>query len=134
MCPRDIHFPHTVPEPIYSRRDFLRRTSSGFGAIALAALMGSYGPELLAETGSPERSNPLKPKPPHFPARARSVIFLYMEGAVSQVDSFDYKPLLEKYHGQDPRKAIGKLEKTQFDNVGQVFKSPCKFKQRGQSG
>jgi len=131
---RDIHFPHTVPKPIYSRRDFLRRTSSGFGAMALAALMGSYGPELLAETASPERSNPLKPKPPHFPARARSVIFLYMEGAVSQVDSFDYKPLLEKYHGQDPRKAIGKLEKTQFDNVGQVFKSPWKFKQRGQSG
>ena len=102
--------------------------------MALAALMGSYVPELLAENKSEERTNPLKPKAPHFRPRARNVIFLYMEGAVSQVDSFDYKPLLEKYHGQDPHKAIGKLEKTQFDNVGQVFKSPWNFKQRGQSG
>ena len=51
----------------------------------------------------------------HFPGKARNVIFLFMEGAVSQVDSFDYKPLLEKHHGEDPRKAIGKLEKTQFE-------------------
>ena len=70
------------------------------------------------------RRRPLGPKSPHFTARARSVIFLFMEGAVSQVDSFDYKPMLGKFHGQDPRKAIGKLEKTQFENVGQVLKSP----------
>jgi len=62
------------------------------------------------------------------------VIFLFMEGAVSQVDSFDYKPMLARYHGQDPRKAIGKLEKTQFENIGQVLKSPWTFRQRGQCG
>ena len=134
MNRRPVHLPHCLPTPIYSRRDFLRRTSSGFGALALSALLGSPMPQALA-TGNPStRPNPLQPKNPDFPARARSVIFLYMEGAVSQVDSFDYKPLLEKYHGEDPRQAIGKLEKTQFDNVGKVFKSPWKFAQRGQSG
>jgi len=57
-----------------------------------------------------------------------------MEGAVSQVDSFDYKPMLEKHHGKNPRQTIGKLEKTQFENIGTVLKSPWAFKQRGQSG
>ena len=134
MSHRPIHFPHALPTPIYSRRDFLRRTSSGFGAMALSALMGAHVPNLLAGSNPKPRPNPLQPKEPHFPARAKSVIFLYMEGAVSQVDSFDYKPLLEKYHGEDPHKAIGKLEKTQFENVGKVLKSPWEFKQRGQSG
>ena len=134
MTQRSIHYPHVLPTPIYSRRDFLRRTSGGFGAMALSALMGASVPNLLAGAAAKARANPLQPKEPQFPARAKSVIFLYMEGAVSQVDSFDYKPLLEKYHGEDPRKAIGKLEKTQFDNVGKVLKSPWQFKQRGQSG
>lgn len=134
MNPYSTLSSHAMPRPIYSRRDFLRRTSSGFGAMALSALLGSYAPSLLAATKASARPNPLQPKAPHFPARAKNVIFLYMEGAVSQVDSFDYKPLLEKYHGQDPRTAIGKLEKTQFDDVGKVFKSPWTFKQRGQSG
>ena len=57
-----------------------------------------------------------------------------MEGGVSQVDSFDYKPLLAKHHGEDPRKAIGEIEATQFGNVGKVMKSPWEFKQRGQCG
>ncbi|NIP95034.1 MAG: DUF1501 domain-containing protein, partial [Akkermansiaceae bacterium] len=107
---------------LHTRRDILQRTSMGFGALAMAALM--------------DKANAASPLLPdrHFPARARNVIFLFMEGAVSQVDSFDYKPLLEKHHGEDPRKAIGKLEKTQFDNIGKVLKSPWTFKQRGESG
>ena len=134
MNTKNIRFPHSNSSPIYSRRDFLRRTSGGFGAMALSALMGSYAPQLLAASNGTPKVNPLHPKAPNFPARAKSVIFLYMEGAVSQVDSFDYKPLLEKYHGQDPRTAMGKLEKTQFDDIGKVMKSPWTFKQRGQSG
>ncbi|MDP7105820.1 MAG: DUF1501 domain-containing protein, partial [Roseibacillus sp.] len=55
-----------------------------------------------------------------------------MEGGVSQVDSFDYKPMLTRHHGEDPRKAIGRIEATQFENVGKVMKSPWAFKQRGQ--
>src|SRR6185369_13838749 len=115
-------------DPRINRRELLRRASNGFGALALTALLGRKS---LAESHS---RSPLEPKAPHFQPRARNVIFLFMEGAVSQVDSFDYKPLLAKYHGQDPRKAIGKLEKTQFENVGQVLKSPWSFSQHGQCG
>jgi hypothetical protein len=57
-----------------------------------------------------------------------------MEGGVSQVDSYDYKPMLAKHHGKDPRQAIGKLEKTQFQNIGKVMKSPWEFRQWGESG
>lgn len=68
------------------------------------------------------------------PPRVRSVIFLFMEGAVSQVDSFDFKPDLDKHDGQSPHAVIGKLEKTQFANIGKVMKSPWKFRPRGKSG
>ena len=101
----------------------LQRTSLGFGGLAMAALMDKTSGAAIPSVGSP-----------HYLPKARNVIFLFMEGGVSQVDSFDYKPLLEKHHGEDPRKAIGKLEKTQFDNVGKVLKSPWTFKQRGESG
>ncbi|HUR44459.1 MAG TPA: DUF1501 domain-containing protein [Candidatus Saccharimonadales bacterium] len=116
-------------DPRISRREMLRRASNGFGAFALAAMCGSSAQNLLAAS-----QGPMAPKPPHFKPRAKSIIFLFMEGAVSQVDTFDYKPLLEKYHGEDPRKAIGKLEKTQFENVGKVLKSHWKFQQHGRSG
>ncbi|MDP7105821.1 MAG: DUF1501 domain-containing protein, partial [Roseibacillus sp.] len=101
--------------PFLTRRDFLQKTSLGFGGLALAGLSGA-------------------PMIPHYRPRAKNVIFLFMEGGVSQVDSFDYKPMLDKHHGQDPRKAIGKLEKTQFENIGKVMKSPWAFKPRGQCG
>lgn len=78
--------------------------------------------------------DPLAPKAPHYPARARNVIFLYMDGGPSQVDTFDYKPLLTKYNGRDPREVIGELAPTQFDNVGKVLGSQWEFKQRGESG
>ena len=107
-----------------SRREMLCRTTGGFGALALHALL----PAVSAQPASASlRAGVL-------PARAKNVIFLFMEGAVSQVDSYDYKPLLEKYHGEDPHKAIGKLEKTQFANIGTVMRSPFAFKQWGRSG
>ena len=108
--------------PFLSRRQALQQSSMGFGALAMAGLMEKT-----------RAASPLIPES-HFAGRARNVIFLFMEGGVSQVDSFDYKPMLEKHHGQDPRKAIGKLEKTQFENIGKVMKSPWAFHQRGQSG
>ncbi len=110
-----------------SRREMLRNCANGFGAVALSALMN----DRAFASASP---SPLAPKLPHFPARAKSVIFLYMDGGPSHVDTFDYKPTLEKYHGQDPRTAIGKLEPTQFDSVGKVLKNQWAFKQHGESG
>jgi len=108
-----------------SRRALLTRAANGFGALALGALMS---PQARASAW------PLAPHPAHFRPRAKNVIFLFMEGGVSQVDSFDPKPMLEKHHGENPHKAIGRLEKTQFENVGTVLKSPWAFRQRGQSG
>jgi Protein of unknown function (DUF1501) len=102
----------------FSRREMLTRCANGFGAVALTAM--------LAEEG---RATPIV----HHAPRARNVIFLYMDGGPSQVDTFDYKPLLEKYHGRDPH-SVFKVEPTQFDNVGKVMASPWKFKKRGQSG
>ncbi len=105
-----------------SRRDMLLRCANGFGAVALASMFAEDG---LASTAR-------KPILHHKPA-ARNVIFLYMDGGPSQVDTFDYKPLLEKHHGRDPH-SVFKVEPTQFNNVGKVMASPWKFKQRGQSG
>ncbi|MDP6905692.1 MAG: DUF1501 domain-containing protein, partial [Verrucomicrobiota bacterium] len=102
-----------MKHPFISRRNFLQKASLGFGSLALAGLYGA-------------------PVIPHYRPSAKNVIFLFMEGGVSQVDSFDYKPMLTKHHGKDPRKVIGKIEATQFGNVGKVMKSPWAFKQRGQ--
>lgn len=109
-----------------SRRALLASAANGFGALALRAMFGQSARAAIAR--------PLAARPPHHGPRARNVIFLFMEGAVSQVDSFDYKPMLERHHGKDPRQVIGKIEKTQFENIGTVLKSPWKFAQHGQSG
>ncbi len=103
----------------------LLHCANGFGLVAFSAM--------LAESAAGAERDPLAPRPAHFPARARSVIFLYMDGGPSQVDTFDYKPLLEKHHGRDPHSVL-KVEPTQFDNVGKVMASPWKFRRHGQSG
>lgn len=113
-----------------SRRDMLVRSAQGFGAVALTSLLGKSG-----LSASPlEAVNSLGPRAGHFPAKARSIIFLYMDGGPSQVDTFDPKPYLDKYDGKPPHEVIGKLEPTQFANVGKILKSPWKFRQYGESG
>ena len=84
------------------------------------------------KSGAPERTA-ASAKTEHFPPRARNVIFLYMDGGPSQVDTFDYKPLLAKYHGRDPR-SVFPVEPTQFNNVGKVMATPWKFRRQGESG
>lgn len=108
-----------------SRRQLLERTSIGFGSLAMSSML---------ESPAHGRRTPWAPKPAHHMGKARSVIFLFMEGAVSQVDSYDYKPLLKKFNGEDPRQVIGKIEKTQFENIGKVMQSPWSFQRWGQSG
>ena len=110
-----------------SRRDMLLRCANGFGAVALAALLAEEG---RADGGKPD---PALNGGLHHPATARNVIFLYMDGGPSQVDTFDPKPLLEKYDGKDPH-SVFTVEPTQFNNVGKVMASPWKFKQRGDGG
>ncbi|MBL9139997.1 MAG: DUF1501 domain-containing protein [Verrucomicrobiales bacterium] len=120
---------HFLPRSL-SRRAWLAGAANGFGALAVRALLGQTSSAATATGTIP----PLAVRAPHFRPKARNVIFLFMEGAVSQVDSFDYKPLLEKHHGKDARQTIGKLEKTQFENIGTMLKSPWQFAQHGQSG
>jgi hypothetical protein len=108
----------------------LMRCANGFGAVALAAMLSESSPAAdLA--GSPSVADPLAPRTPHFRPKAKSIIFLYMDGGPSQVDTFDPKPRLDREHGQ-PIKM--KTPATQFNNVGNVLKSPWAFKPRGQSG
>jgi hypothetical protein len=109
-----------------SRRDFFWRAGGGLGGIALAHLLGTQ--QLLA--------GPYKPRPefnggPHFPARAKRVLQLFMNGGVSQVDTFDYKPELIKRHGQ---KVDFGIKAAATSVPGPVMKSPFRWKQHGQCG
>ena len=117
-----MHCHRYLPEPL-SRRQMLAQCASGFGAVAMAAL--------LAETGRGVDAERPKATDARLPAKATSVIFLYMDGGPSQVDSFDPKPRLDREHGQ-PIKM--KVPATQFNNVGNVLKCPWPFRRYGQSG
>ena len=110
------------------RRAMLAQCANGFGAVALAALLGDRA---WGADGGTRGGDPMAPRQPRFPARAKNVIFLFMDGGPSQVDTFDPKPRLDREHGQSIQ---AKVEPTQFNNVGKVLKSPWKFRNRGESG
>ncbi len=112
--------------PVLSRRDLLRVSAAGFGSMALAGLLAEQ-----AAGDSAAESNPLAPRPPHYPARAKRVIFLFMHGGPSQVDTFDYKPLLERDHGKPLPFAKPRVVSAP---TGNLLKSPWKFKQYGECG
>jgi hypothetical protein len=103
------------------------------GLLALAGLLDQQGflggPAAAAEVSL----NPLSPRPAHFPSKAKSVIWLFMNGGPSQVDTWDYKPELEKRHGQE-LKGFDKNTGFFTDQVGPLMRSPFKFKRHGQSG
>ncbi len=105
----------TLIPHLFSRRDMLKSASVGFGYLAFAGL----------STMAAEKENPLAPRRTHFPARAKHVIFLCMEGAPSHVDTFDYKPKLAELNGQNMPRARG---------FARVLASPFTFSQHGQSG
>ncbi len=118
-----------VQRPPVSRRQMLSRCGSGLGAIALAALVrdSAFGLEPAAASARPTAIGL------HHQPRAKSVIFLYMDGGPSQVDTFDPKPLLTRFDGHDPAKMFS-VEPTQFNNNGTLLGSPWRFKQHGESG
>jgi hypothetical protein len=123
-----MHCRRYQPAPL-SRRELLSRCTNGFGAAALAGLLAD--PAFGAAPPTRRDGGPLAPRPSHYAAKAKSVIFLFMDGGPSQMDTFDPKPRLDKEHGQ-PIKT--KVEPTQFNNVGTVMKCPWKFRNRGKSG
>jgi len=110
-----------------NRRDFLKKAGAGFGFLALADLLRGDG-LLAADVESARALNPMAPLKPHFAPKAKSIIWLFMEGAPSSVDLFDPKPELTKRDGQ-------KIDISVFNgSPGPLMKSPFSFKQYGQSG
>jgi hypothetical protein len=108
-----------------TRRELLRRTGMGFATLGLAQLLGSE--DALA---SPTPVNPLAPRAPHFPKRAQRVIHLFMNGGPSHVDTFDPKPLLQRYAGQMLPQPNLRTERP----TGAAFPSPFRFQRYGHSG
>jgi hypothetical protein len=110
-----------------TRRDVLVRSAHGFGAIALASL-------LPPPAAAAQRVNALAAKPPHFAPKAKSVIFLFMVGAPSHIDTFDPKPALEKYDGQRLPPSYGTVVSEFTKGDTPLLKSPWKFNKYGQCG
>ena len=120
-------FNHETPGGLIlpTRRKFLQQVGQGFGSLALAALLNE-------QTSAATAVNPLLPKTPVFAPRAKAVIWLFMTGAPSHMDTFDYKPELQKRSGQvlpgsDPKTGF-------FTTSGKLLKSPFGWQQHGQSG
>src|SRR5436190_23395697 len=113
-----------------TRREFLWETGAGFTGLALVDLLSRDG--FFTSPAAAAPANPLAPKQPHFPAKAKSVIFLFMYGGPSQVDTFDYKPELYKLDGKMiPVSTFGRGGRK---NEGRVVGPKWKFKQYGQCG
>src|SRR5204862_5728306 len=113
-----------------TRREFVWQMGAGFAGLALTSLLdadGFFGRLHAAE------ANPLTPRRPHFAARAKSVIFLLMNGGPSQVDTFDYKPALQKYGGQ-PLPADKKYINSGGRKVGFLTPAFRPFRPGGKSG
>lgn len=111
-----------------TRREWLARSANGFGGLALTAMLA----EDRARAQSARTADPLAPRPPHFEPRAKSVIFLYMDGGPGQMDSFDPKPRLRAEHGQPIQ--LPEIPTTVFNITDKVFGSPFDFRQYGESG
>ncbi len=110
-----------------TRREMLRDCANGFGMLAMASLFS----EEAARAAVGGAANPLAPKAPMFPAKAKRVIFLFMHGGPSQVDTFDPKPLLTRDSGKP---FPGEKPRVVFAQTGNLLKSPWEFKKYGQSG
>jgi hypothetical protein len=117
------HHKPTVDDFILNRRDFLKRTGMGFGVLGLASTIFGSGSDAYGAI------NPTAPRMPHFEGRAKRVVHIFHNGGLSHVDSFDPKPALTKYAGQDlPMKTLRTERPT-----GAAFGSPFEFKEYGES-
>src|SRR5215210_720248 len=114
-----------------SRREFLCKSGGGFGAVALSYLLQR---DLRADNIRLDPLNPLAPKQPHFKPRAKSVIFLFMEGGPSHIDLFDPKPALQKLAGQPMPESYGRPITAMGTANNSLLPTRRKFKQHGESG
>jgi hypothetical protein len=118
--------------PVLDRRDFLIRSGAGFGALALIDML--RGTPLQAALAESRPGNPLAPKPGHYPAKARSVIFLFMEGGPSHMDLFDPKPLLNELAGKPIPESFGRVITAMGEFDSPILGSKRAWKQHGKSG
>ena len=121
------------PKSMISRREMRGLCKSGFGGLAFMGILNSVGCNGNASKPGSVLAKTNKKISRHYPPKAKSVIFLYMDGGVSQVDSFDPKPRLALENGQDPYRKFT-VDATQFNNIGKILKSPWSFQQHGESG
>lgn len=142
MTQKELHNQRLVQEAklrqmsFYTRRHFLKESAMGLGALALGSLIGSCGSKTDSHS-NPEfdAANPLAPRSPQFAGKAKSVIYLHMAGAPSQLELFDYKPELQKLDGQDCPQSL--LEGKRFAfirGVPKMLGPQAAFHQRGESG
>src|SRR5258707_14545437 len=123
------HLHRDLDRNLITRRWFVEQCGVGLGAIALGQLFQRSG--WAADSGT----NPLAPRPPHFKPRAKRVIFLFMAGAPSHLELFDYKPELAKWNGKAPPADLVKGYRAAFINPNSTLLGPkFKFAKHGQSG
>src|SRR5690349_2068619 len=128
----DSGFPRGRRSPslcVGSRREFLWQMGAGFAGLALTALLDQDG-FFSAHAAEAPDVNPLRPKPPHFPGKAKACIFLFMYGGPSQMDLFDFKPELQKRDGQTVNLEIRRNEV----KPGTLLASRRSWAQYGRSG
>ncbi|HLQ36986.1 MAG TPA: DUF1501 domain-containing protein [Planctomycetota bacterium] len=131
------HPPHACPHcqhhwggALSSRRDWLRSTALGFGSVALADLLRAGAPAVPPpKPGRP--GDGLLPRRPHFPPRCKRIVFLFMHGGPSHIDTFDYKPLLQR---DDGKPLPFDKPRVTFAKTGNLMGSPFRFRQHGQCG
>lgn len=118
-----------------TRRHFLKESAMGFGALALCSLFGVCGNDPVHKGVEFDAAHPLLPRAPHFPGKARAVIYLHMAGAPSQLELFSYKPELMKLDGQDCPPSLLEGKKFAFiRGVPKMLGPQAQFKQHGESG
>lgn len=123
-----------LPNTGMTRRQMLRTAACGFGSVALAGMCQSEHAVRGAEMGA-VATNPLAARPPMVPARAKRVIFIFMQGGPSHVDTFDYKPALAKHDGKKVAfRDARKLAKTGMSGEETIMRSPWEFAQHGETG
>jgi hypothetical protein len=137
------HENRRASESIITRRRLLQRAGGGFGIIGLAGLLQQEGmleTQAVAATGAGAGSqalHPMAPRPPHFPARAKRVIWIFINGGPSQVDTWDYKPSLARWDGKSMREFDASFKDTTgffSKQVGGLMQSPFQFTPRGECG
>ena len=128
--------PHPLPHilPVASRREFLARAGCGFGGLAFGCLLGLDGVLARAAGLAVDPLNPLSSRLPHHNAKARSVIWLFMEGGPSHLDLFDPKPTLERLAGQPMPESFGKVITAMGTSNNTLMPSKHVFQQHGQDG